>query len=113
MSGFMIDAQGPYIQSAPTDDRDYSLDWTKVLASAATPTDTIATSAWSVPADSGLTLGAEDIAGNVTTVWITCGSTLGEFFVSNTVVSTAGRSWTRGFRLQVIENLPSGFVPLT
>jgi len=103
MSGFLVDAQGPYIYTAPTDDRDYSFDWTNVLATLGpTPPDTIATSAWLVPTPN--IEGATAVANPITTVWITS-PTIGEYYVSNTIVTAGGRSFTRTFRLIISENI--------
>lgn len=108
MSGFQVDAQGPYIETAPDtgsggDDRDYSFDWTNVLATLGpTPPDTIATSTWNVPTPN--VEGASALSNPITTVWITS-PTIGEYFVSNTIVTVGGRKFTRGFRLIVTEGI--------
>jgi hypothetical protein len=102
-AGFVVDAQGPYIITAPTDDRDYSLDWTNVIATLGpTPPDTIATSTWNVFAPN--VEGTTAQAGAITTVWITSPA-IGEYYVSNTIVTAGGRTFTRGFRLFVSANV--------
>lgn len=104
-NGFQRDEQGWFIVSAPGDDRDYGIDWTQLLASLpGLPVDQVASSSWTIPP--GLTLGRTtvNVPVNVNTAWITS-PTIGIFFVSNTIITTAGRDFTRGFRLIVAENI--------
>jgi hypothetical protein len=107
MSGFLFDAQGPYIVSSPggasPDDRDYSIDWTQVLALLGpTPPDTIASNVWNIP--TGVTLDSSATLGNVTTCWLTT-PTIGTYYISNTMTTVGGRTFTRGFRLIITENI--------
>ncbi len=104
-AGFQRDENGWFIVAAPTDDRDYSIDWTLLLASLGSiPVDQIVTSAWNLPV--GVTLGAVSVNNptNVMTAWITT-PTAGTYFVSNTVVTRDNREFTRGFRLIVAEQI--------
>ena len=98
--GFQIDAQGPYINAAPNDDHDYSIDWVNLLVG---PGEAIASVSWTLP--SGITAGVEVVVGTVSTVWITT-PTIGTYFVLAAMTSSAGRVWNRGFRLIVTDTLP-------
>ena len=98
MSGFLVDASGPYIVSAPGDNRDYSLDWTNLLV----VSETIHSVAWTVPA--GVILGSTLTAGNITTAWLQT-LTIGSYFILATMTTNEGREFNRGFRLDVTENI--------
>lgn len=99
--GFQQDEEGWFIRAAPTDDRDYSIDWTLLLASlVGTPVDQITLSNWNVPV--GVTLGAVSTNNptNINTAWLTT-PVAGTFFISNSIVTRDNRDFTRGFRLIV------------
>ena len=97
--GFQIDAQGPYIVSAPGDDHDYGIDWTNLLTGSG---ESISTVSWTIP--TGVTAGIEDVVGNISLAWLTT-PTLGNYFILATMTSNQSRVWNRGFRLNVVENI--------
>ena len=94
MSGFQYDGNGPFIVSAPSDIRDYSIDWTALLASG----ETIASASFVVP--TGLVAGALTVTGNVTAQRITSPN-VGSYFVTGQIITSTGEEFNRGFRLNV------------
>jgi hypothetical protein len=99
MSGFLTDNDGPYIESDPTDIRDYQVDWTNVLD----PSDTIATSTWEVPV--GLTGTTDGISGKITSKRISGGRVSTVHRIFNTIVTGNGKRYKRSFRIFVKTNL--------
>jgi hypothetical protein len=97
--GFQIDAQGPFIVSAPGDDHDYGIDWTNLLTGVG---ESIATVVWTIPA--GVSVGVEAVVGNISLAWLTT-PTLGTYFILATMTSNQSRVWNRGFRVLVSENI--------
>ena len=95
MSGFSADAAGPFIVSAPGDNRDYSLDWTALVQEG----ETLSASDWSVA--HGLVLGAVAVTGLVTTQWLSGGGDGMDYRVTNTVTTSQGRVFKRSFRVLV------------
>jgi|ERR1700739_594035 len=95
MSGFQTDVFGPFIESNPSDNRDYSFDWSSILQQ----DETISTSNWTVPAP--LVAGAKAINATVTTQWISGGVDQCTYRISNTIVTNQGRMLERSFRLVV------------
>ncbi len=75
---------------------DYQVDWTDWLG-----TDTITTSAWSVPA--GLTKETEAFEAAVATVWLSGGTAQTDFTVTNAVTTAGGRVDQRSFLVRVRE----------
>jgi hypothetical protein len=98
MSGFQSDSRGMYIISAPNDIRDYSMDWTSLLATG----ETIATASFVVP--TGLVAGSLTTVGNITTQRITS-PTVGTFYVTGTIITSTGEEFNRTFRLIVTSNI--------
>ena len=98
MSGFQSDSRGMYIISAPGDIRDYSMDWTSLLAAG----ESIASASYVVP--TGLVAGALSTQGNVTTQRITSPN-VGTFFVTGTIITSTGEEFNRTFRLTVTSNI--------
>jgi hypothetical protein len=84
----------------PADDLDYSIDWRDQLALPDTP-DTIATVAWTVPAD--LTAGAQYHASGIATTWLSGGAAGTEYVVACRITTAAGRVIERSARLAVRE----------
>jgi hypothetical protein len=84
----------------PSDNLDYSIDWTDQLALPSTP-DTIATVAWTVPA--GLTAGAQYHASGIATTWLSGGTAGTEYVVACRITTSAGRVIERSARLAVRE----------
>ena len=73
---------------------DYKVDWADWLTA-----DTIASSSWVIP--SGITKDFDSFDDDFTTVWFS-GGTIGETYtLTNTIVSTAGRTATRSFMIQL------------
>lgn len=75
---------------------DYRVDWEEWLDG-----DTIATSTWTVPA--GLTQGAATNSTTTATVWLSGGTVGTTYQVTNRVVTAAGRTDERSFRVYVTE----------
>ncbi len=95
MSGFIKDSQGWFIVSAPGDVRNYSIEWEMLLDD----TEHLTSSIWTLP--TGVSKGTEALLGfSVTTCQITTQKT-GTYKVSNTVMTSTGQTFTRGFRIVV------------
>ena len=75
---------------------DYSIDWTSFLAG-----DTISTSTWAAES-TGITIDSETEAGAVTTVTLSSGVLHREYAVTNTIVTTAGRTATRTIYIHIV-----------
>lgn len=95
MSGFLSDTTGFYIVSDPVDVRDYQMDWGNILDSG----ETILASNWLVPV--GLTSGAQSISGEVTSKRISGGKLNTVHSISNTITTSLGRTYKRGFQLRI------------
>ena len=77
---------------------DYGFNWTDWLDS--TTDETILESTWTV--ESGLTQGLDTEIEGVTTVWLS-GGTLGEaYLVTNRIVTSAGRTEDRSFKIKIV-----------
>ena len=74
---------------------DYSIDWSEWLG-----TDTISTSTWTVA--TGLTVGANQNANGITTVWISGGTAGSSYAVTNKIVTAGGRTDERTFYIAVV-----------
>lgn len=80
----------------PDSTLDYQIDWATWLDG-----DTITTSSWA--ADSGLTIDSDTNTVTTATVWLS-GGTLGQRYeVTNTIVTTAGRTDERSFIVRIEE----------
>ena len=75
---------------------DYGFDWSRWLG-----TDTIATSAWTVP--SGLVGTNEASTDTTTTVWLSGGVAGMEYRVTNAITTAGGRTEQRTMLIQVEE----------
>lgn len=78
----------------PSGTLDYSIDWTDWLG-----TDTISSSSWTVP--SGLEVGTALAGTAVATVWLSGGTAGNSYYVTNTIVTAAGRSDQRSLIIKV------------
>ncbi len=76
---------------------DYALDWAAFLGA-----DTIATSAWTVPAGSGLVIDSATNTATMATVWLS-GGTAGVYAVANRITTAGGRTYERSVSLTVAE----------
>lgn len=107
MTAFLRDTAGDYIVKDPDAVLDYSIAWDAWLEG-----DTIASSSWTVTA--GLTKGAEAVnasavtlngvrrpASTVATVWLSGGNAGTTYTVTNRIVTAAGRTEDRSFRVKV------------
>lgn len=83
-------------QQDPTDDLDYSFDWTSWLATG----ETITTA--TVTADDGLTIHDESNTTSVVTFWASGGTANGRYAVHCHVTTSEGREATRSLFLSVI-----------
>lgn len=81
----------------PADVLDYAIDWSAVLAELGG--DSIASTTWSVPA--GLVGGAEGVAGDVRTKFISGGTADTTYAVGCRITTTGGRTIERTVRLDV------------
>lgn len=94
------------IQKTPASEWDETIDWT--CASRGLGDDTIDTSAWAFTGDDDdLVLSDDSIAedGLSTTIWLSAG-TLGAFYaVTNTVVTSGGRTLTETFQVEMVANI--------
>lgn len=83
----------------PGDRKDYAVDWRPELA--AHDGDAIASSTWTV--ETGLTQAtpAPSTAGGISTIWLSGGTLDEDYTVTNTVVTTGGRTYVRSFEVLV------------
>ena len=92
----------PYeVKKDPAADLDYGFDWSAWLG----PTDTIATSTWTVPVESGLTTHSPSISpdGKITQVWLNGGVVSSVVFsATNHITTTAGRQDERSLRVTLV-----------
>jgi len=95
MSGFTSDTTGFYIVSDPADVRDYQIDWGNILD----PGETIVASTWAVPV--GLTAGIEFLSLEITGKRISGGRVNTTHLISNTITTSLGRVYKRGFQLRI------------
>ena len=95
MSGFRTDQGGLYIISSPSDVLDYTLDWSNVLASS----DSITNSAWSAP--SPIVVGATSYASNTATAFLSGGVDATDYTIVNTITTSRGRTFARSFQLRI------------
>jgi hypothetical protein len=84
----------------PSENLDFSMDWTDQLALTQTP-DTIATMTWTVPA--GLTAGAQYHADGIATTWLSSGTAGTDYTLTCRITTAAGRVIERNVRLFVRE----------
>lgn len=99
MSGFQLDKEGFFIVSTPSDTRDYQIDWSNVLNVG----ETISASTWGVPV--GLVSGATAFTATIATQRIGGGRVNTVHRIDNTITTSAGLVYKRGFRLFVKINL--------
>ena len=79
----------------PADILDYQIDWSAALGA-----DTIATSAWTVPA--GFTVTNQSNSTTTTTVWLS-GGTAGVQRITNRITTAGGRTIERSVQMTVEE----------
>ncbi len=75
---------------------DYTIDWTRWLAS-----DQVATSEWLVP--TGLTKVGDSKTASSATVWLSGGTAGQSYMVTNRITTTGGRTEDRSFTIRVEE----------
>lgn len=85
---------GSYVKAA-SEVLDYSLDYTDVLSS-----ETISSSTWAV-APSTITISSSSNTTTATTVWLSGGTAGQVYTVTNTVVTSGGRTFQRSITVQV------------
>lgn len=83
-----------HIQQAAGDVLDYSMDWSDWL----TASETISTSAWSVPA--GVTSSGASVSATMTLVFLAT-PTVGSYSITNTISTSGGRTIARTFVVDV------------
>ena len=84
----------------PADVLDYALDWSDQL-SLTSPTDTIISATWIVPA--GLTAGAQSVLGGVATIWLSAGVAGTDYTITCRIVTAGARTLERSVMLFVKE----------
>lgn len=94
-TGFRRDAAGYYIQKDPDSVLDYAVDWSDWLAG-----DTITTADFTVPA--GLTRQSQNASATVATVWLAGGTAGATYSVNCRIVTAAGRTADRSFRVVMV-----------
>lgn len=85
----------------PSDVLDYAIDWEDILVA---DSDTISTSAWSTSSPAGLTVAsspAPSVNGYVTTVWVSGGTAITQYALTNTIVTAGGRTYQRTITIPV------------
>jgi hypothetical protein len=87
----------PQYEKTPTENLDYTLDWTAWLAAVS---DTIDESEWS--ADSGVTLAANAVSGALTSVYVSGGIIGQTHVVTNTITTSAGRIRTGSIAIRCV-----------
>lgn len=81
----------------PQDVLDYAIDWSAELEE-----ETLTGSAWSV-APNTLTIDSDAIGGDQTILWLSGGESGTRYTVTNTVTTSAGRTFRRSVHLTVVE----------
>ena len=85
------------LEHDPNDVKDYTLDWSRRLAT----DETITTSTWTAAA--GITKNSDSDTATTTTVWLS-GGTAGEHYrITNHVVTSQGREYDWTITVQVVE----------
>jgi len=90
-----------WIEKDPEEVLDYVLDWSAKLGE-----DTISTSAWSVPG--GVSEDSSSAGDQSATIWISGGTTGTVYTLTNTIVTTGGRTLEQSLYLSVIERSAEG-----
>lgn len=85
-----------WAEQSPSENLDYSLDWSQLTGSGADP---LASSVWT--ADTGVTLSNQTTNGSVTAFWVTGGQDDTWYRITNTVTTAAGRTGQRDIMLYV------------
>lgn len=81
----------------PSDVLDYTRDWSTDLVTG----ETISTSTWTVP--TGITKDSDSNDDDTATIWLSGGTHGTDYEVANKIVTSAGRTYERTFRIQVRE----------
>lgn len=77
---------------------DYSIDWTKWLATG----DAVQTSSWTVsPTGPSLTGNSVDAGGKITTIWFDGGEVGKRYVLTNSIVTTNGREDDRSITVKI------------
>lgn len=82
-------------EKRPAEVKDYAIDWSRHLDAG----DTIQSSAWTV--EDGLTKDSDDHDATATVVWLSSGTTGSHYTVTNTIVTSQGRTFERSFVVQM------------
>jgi hypothetical protein len=80
----------------PDEYLDYVLDWTARLG-----TDTIASSIWTTPTPTGLTLATATLASFTTTVWLGGGTIGDSYSFTNRIETVAGRIMDQSVKIKI------------
>ena len=95
-SAFATDARGLRVLQDPSDNLDYTFDWTDWLGG-----DTIVASSWVVTA--GLNEGANANTTTSATVWLSGGTAGTSYVATNTIITAAARTANRSFNIDVVD----------
>lgn len=82
----------------PDEKLDYRLNWTKPLDG-----DLVANSAWTLSANTGLTITANSFSNTETVVWLANGHVNKTHYITNTIHTDGGRIFTLTVSLQVFQ----------
>jgi hypothetical protein len=97
VTGFQTDSQGSWIEKSPEGVLDYMVDWN---ANGWLGEDTLVSVAWLL--DTGLTIVTQASTATTATIWLSGGVLGVTYWVKCTVVTAAGRTEARSFRLVVV-----------
>ena len=86
------------VSKDPDEKKDYGFDWSAWLDSVL-PTDTIASSAWVLPAGITQSTPVPSNDATTTTIWLTGGTAGANYTVVNRITTTAGRIAEATFRI--------------
>lgn len=98
MTGFKTDVQGDWIEKSPDGILDYMLDWN---ANSWLGADTLITVTWTV--DTGVTVVTQAKTSTTATIWLSGGSLGVTYWIKCTIVTAAGRTESRSFRIVVMQ----------
>ncbi|GIK83021.1 MAG: hypothetical protein BroJett024_41260 [Alphaproteobacteria bacterium] len=99
-TGFKVLADGlSWIAKTAAENIDFALDWSARLLDG----ESIASSLWTLP--TGITAGLATTSGPYATQWISGGTAGTTYWVANRITTSAGRTFERGFNLQIVERL--------
>ena len=94
------DSKGEYREKRAGEKADFTIDWSELLG-----VDTIASSAWSVPAGITQTTPSPSFTNTTTTIWLSGGTAGVEYDLLNTVTTASARIFPRSLRIKVLADV--------